>query len=189
MGQEVQVTGLGAFLAFIFAVSMSSLMWWMLHVPKAIPSAAAKARRSVGAIRRILVPTLGIPYSERGVELACRLGQEQEAEIWLTYVVEVPRTLPLGASLPEDETKAKAALERAEQIVQLRGLQPVSMIEKARIAGEEIIRTALENRIDLIVLGIRPKGEGSSSVLGRTTEILLRRAPCEVIIDKPVVEG
>src|SRR5512137_1678253 len=99
MGSEIQITFLGGVLAFFFAASMGILLWWMLHVPRAIPQAAAKARRAVGAIKRILVPTSGTPYSERGIELACRMGEEQKAEIYLINVIEVPRTLPMEAPM------------------------------------------------------------------------------------------
>ena len=81
MGSEIHMSFLGGLLAFVFAASMGILLWWMFHVPRAIPMAAAKARRAVGAIKKILVPTSGTIYSERGIELACRLGEEQNAEL------------------------------------------------------------------------------------------------------------
>ena len=112
MASEIQISFLGALLAFIFAASMGILLWWMLHVPRAIPQAAAKARRAVGAIKKILVPTSGTPYSERGIELACRLGEEQKAEIYLVNVIEVPRTLPLEAPMPDAEAKAEDIIKR-----------------------------------------------------------------------------
>ena len=103
MGSEIQMSFTGALLAFFFAVSMGTLLWWMLHVPRAIPLAAAKARRAVGAIKKILVPTSGTFYSEKGIELACRLGEEQKAEIYLVTVLEVPRTCLLYTSDAADE--------------------------------------------------------------------------------------
>ena len=78
MGSEIHMSFLGALLAFVFATSMGILLRWMFNVPRAIPMAAAKARRAVGAIKKILVPTSGTLYSERGIELACRLGEEQK---------------------------------------------------------------------------------------------------------------
>ena len=78
MGSEIHMSFLGAVFAFAFSASMGTLLWWMLHVPRAIPLAAAKARRAVGAIKKILVPTSGTLCSERGIELACRLGEEQK---------------------------------------------------------------------------------------------------------------
>lgn len=156
----------------------------MLHPPAPISAAAAKARRSVDAVKRILVPTLGMPYSERGVELACRLGQEQKAEIVLIYVLEVPRTMPLGISMPDAEGKAREALERAQSIVALHGLSSVIDIQRAREAGEGIIRAARDHDVDLIVIGIRPRLTVAQDIVGRTADFLLRRAPCEVIINK-----
>src|SRR5512135_1015583 len=105
MESEIHMSFLGAVLAFVFSASMGTLLWWMLHVPQAIPLAAAKARRAVGAVKKILVPTSGTHYSERGIELACRLGEEQKAEIYLVTVIEVPRTLPMEASMPEEERR------------------------------------------------------------------------------------
>lgn len=185
---EINFTPLGSLFAFIFALSMSSMLWWMMHLPPYIPAAAAKARRAVGAIKRILVPTIGIPYSERGVELACRLGSEQKAEIVLTYVIEVPRTLPLDAPLPLVETKANEALSRAQSIVTLRGLEPTIRIERARVAGEQIVNLAKELDVDLIVMGIKSALQFTHGVLGSTTELILRRGPCEVIIDRMAEE-
>ena len=126
----------GIILAAGFAVSMSCLLGWMLSVPPQITAAAAKAHRGVGAIKRILVPTIGSPYSERGVELACRLGVEQKAEIILAYIIEIPRTLELDHPLPQAEAKANETLQRAGSIVTLKGLKPVEKIDRARIAGE-----------------------------------------------------
>lgn len=188
MNPAAEPSLLGVLLAGIFAVSMGGLLWWMLHPPAPVPAAVAKARRSVDALKRILVPTVGAPYSERGVELACRLGQEQKAEIVLTYVLEVPRTLPLGAPLPGDEARADEALKRARDIVAIHGLHAIAKVERAREAGQGILRAATDHDCDLIVMGIRPVA-GAQEILGRTTSILLREAPCEVIVDKSPLEG
>jgi nucleotide-binding universal stress UspA family protein len=184
MGSEIQITFIGAFLALIFAASMITLLWWMFHVPRAIPLAAAKARRAVGAIKKILVPTSGTPYSERGIELACRLGEEQKAEIYLVNVLEVPRTLPLEAPLPDAEAKAEDIVKRGEEIVSLRGLPVKGEVKRGRVAGEEIIRAAKDWEADLIVMGIRPQVTMAQDILGRDSGLILRRAPCEVILDK-----
>ena len=184
MPPELHITFLGAFLAFVFAASMVVLLWWMFHVPRAIPLAAAKARRAVGAIKKILVPTSGTTYSELGIELACRLGQEQKAEIYLVNVIEVPRTLPLEAPMPEAETNAEDIIKRGETIVSLRGLQGKGEVRRGRVAGEEIIRVAKDWDADLIVMGIRAEIRMAQEILGRTSDLVLRRAPCEVIVNK-----
>jgi len=181
---QPQITLLGVILAALFTISMGALLWWMLHPPRQIQPAVAVARHAVGAFKRILVPTSGVPYSEKGIELACRLGAEQEAEIVLTYVLEIPRTLPLNAPIPEAEKEAEEALKRGKEIVELHHLIPILRLERAREAGEGIVKVAKDNDVDVIVLGMRPTWRGSQNIWGKTTDILLRKAPCEVVFDK-----
>jgi nucleotide-binding universal stress UspA family protein len=181
---QPQVTFLGAALAVLFSISMGGLLWWMLHPPRQIQPAVAKAHYAVGAFKRILVPTSGAPYSEKGIELACRLGTEQEAEIVLTYVLEIPRTLPLNAPIPEAERQAQEALQRGKGIVELHHLTAILRLERAREAGEGIVKVAKDNDVDVVVMGMRPTWRGTQAGWGKTTDILLRKAHCEVVIDK-----
>jgi len=184
MMPEVHLSPIGIGLAVGFAAALGLLLRWMLRLPRPIPPAVARARRAVDAVRRIMVPTTGTDYADRGVELACRLGQEQRAEIVLVHVLEVPRTLPLGAPLPEADSRAAEILERAQEIVRLRDLISIPHIERARNAVDGIIRAAKDYDVDVIVMGIRPVVGPAESLLGRTTDTLLRRAPCEVVVDK-----
>jgi nucleotide-binding universal stress UspA family protein len=180
----VQVSALGTILAAGFAAALAALLLWMLRVPRPVSPEVARAVHSVGAVRTILVPILEAYYSERAVELASRLGQFQKASIRLSYIVEVPRTLSLGVPLPDVEAQATTSLERAKQIVEMHDLKVESEIVRARDAGEGIARSARDNDVDLIVMGISPGSgllEGSTA---RAAESLLRQAPCEVIIDR-----
>ncbi len=182
--EEIQVSVLGIIIAVIFTLSMGGVLWWMLHPPAQIQPEVAKARRALGALKRILVPTNGTGYAERAIELACRLGLEQQAEIVVVHVVEVPRTLPLEAPLPQAEQKSQEALQRGKEIVELHHLSPLVISERAREASEGIIRAAKEQLADIIVMGLRTNLKAAQYLLGRTTETIIRRAPCEVVLDK-----
>jgi nucleotide-binding universal stress UspA family protein len=173
----------GIVIAVVFAVCMAALLIWMFRVPRPVSAEVAKVRRSLDFIRLILVPTTAAPYSERAVELACRLAQEHGAQLLLVYVVEVPRTLPLGAPLEQAEKDAAAALETARTVVSLHNLEADSLVQRARLAGDGIIAAAKDHRADLIVLGIGPH-RPAAHLWGSTAEALLHRAPCEVIFDK-----
>ena len=185
----IPIHPLGFILAVIFAVSMGGLMWWMLTVPRSLSAPVARARVSVEAIKRILVPTIGNVFAGREVELACRLGQEQKAEILLAYLMEVPRTLPLDASMPEEETKAKEALELAKTIVDLHGLPSTMEMLRSRVAGERIAQVAREQDVDMIVVGMRPGMGLAYEAFARTVDVLMRKAPCELLIDRVVEEA
>ncbi len=175
---------LGAVLAGFFAVGMSALLLWMLRVPPPVPLEVARAVRSVGAVQTFLVPILEEYYSERAVELACRLGQTQKATILLGYVLEVPRILSLGVPIPEAEEPGRRALEQARAIIEMHGLAAQTQIIRAREAGEGIARVARDNNVDVIVLGIAPNSGFIEGPAARLAESLFRHAPCEVIIDR-----
>lgn len=175
---------LGGILAVGFAAALAALLLWMFRVPQPVPLEVARAVRSVGAVRTILVPILEEYYSERAVELASRLGQEQRATILLGYVVEVPRTLSLDVPLPKAEETGTRALEQAKTIVGMHALECRTEFIRAREAGEGVARVARDNAVDLIVLGISPDSGFADGSTSRVAEALLRHAPCEVIIDR-----
>jgi nucleotide-binding universal stress UspA family protein len=174
----------GILLAVVFALCMGSLLLWMFRVPAPIAHEVARARRSVSGIKRILVPTRGAQHDERAVELACRLGQEQQSQIVLAYVLEIPLTLSLNTPLPAEEEKATHAMQRSVEIVKLHTLEPIPRVERDRDAGRGILRTARDLDVDLVVIGMNPARSHFADPLGRTTETLLRKADFEVIVDK-----
>lgn len=182
-GLPAQTSLLGFILALSFSASMGGLLWWMLHPPRPVSQVAAKVRVAVDAIKVIVVPTIGTEYSDRGIELACRLGQEQNATIRLVQIIEVPLSLPLGAHLPGHEDRAHEILEQGKGIVETHNLAVEMRVERARYAAEKIADMVLKENIELIVMGIHPKPGGVENIIGRTTEMLLRKLPCEIIID------
>ena len=87
--------------------------------------------------------------------------------------------------MPEAEAKANDIIKEGETIVSLRGLPIKGEVRRGRVAGEEIIRAAKDWEADLIVMGIRSRVTMAQDILGRNSDLVLRRAPCEVIVDKP----
>jgi nucleotide-binding universal stress UspA family protein len=189
MDQTLTVHPIGVFIALVFFVSLSSILWWMLHPPPQLEAAVAKARRSISAFRRIMVTTRGMRYDDRAVELACRLGQEQKSEIIVTYIIEVPLTLPLGIKLDQEESRADEAVNRAVNIIKLHNLPVKTNVERDREAARGILRATREHDVDLLILSIDPHKTALKKFTGKTTERILSDAPCEVIVDHiPVSE-
>jgi nucleotide-binding universal stress UspA family protein len=175
-----RVTLPGALSGLTFAGALIAVLVWLLAVPPQVAAVAAHARRVVSAIRRIVVPADPHTNWERAVELACRLGEDQKAEILVTSVIEIPFTLSLNAPMEKTEKLALETLGRAAEIVEHHGLPVRTKVERARQVGEGIARLARDAEADLIVLATR---KHRALRLDRTVEILLQRAPCEVIID------
>lgn len=174
---------LGIVIAGVFAVTMMSLLWWMFHPPEAMQAAVAKAMHGVSAVQRILVPVRGSSYNERAVELACRLGADQRAEIIATYVIAVPLALPLSTPLEPEEQRAQEVLARAKEIIEHHGLPAKTAVRRERDIARGILRVAQEEDVGMVVLGINPKNLAAGESVGKTTEQLLRKSHIEVIVD------
>ncbi len=180
---------LGIVLATLFLVLLLGTLTWMLKVPRPVPPEVVRAVYSVEAARRILVPIIEGVYSERAVELACRLGERQNAHLILLHVIEVPYTVPLDAPLPELEERGRRALETARFIAVQHGFKPELHLIRHRSASEGILSVARQSGADQIVMGIGLKKTSYGEGIGRTVREVLRRADCEVIVSKVPAGG
>jgi nucleotide-binding universal stress UspA family protein len=175
---------LGVTIAFLFILILGSTLFWMLRLPAAMTQEVARAVFSVQATRCIVVPILDLFYTERAVELACRMGKQQNAGIVLAYIVEVPRLVTLDSKLPDEiEDRAQQALKHARSIVERHGLKTMTTILRAREANEGINQIVQTYSGDIVVLGVQAVERHLPSIFTRTADALMRRPPCEVLID------
>jgi len=175
---------LGIGLAVLFVVLMVNLFRWMFRVPPQLSPVVAKARRSVAAWQRILVPVSEGVAAGRAVELACRLGEAQKAEIVLVYVVEVPLTLSLSAPMPAEEAKGQEVLQTVRHIVEQHNLPCETQVIPHRYVWGGILHLAREQQVDAIVMHVGSGRSGSTDGIGRTAQEVLKRAECEVVLDR-----
>ncbi|HLZ69903.1 MAG TPA: universal stress protein [Dehalococcoidia bacterium] len=174
---------LGAMHAFLTVVG-AELGPLGSRLPVVLSDTLSDSRRSVGALRRIIVPVEPNVASGRAVELACRLGEAQKAEIVLVHVVGVPHVLPLDHHLPEATRRGERALTLGQVIAAEHGLPCRTRLLQERSAAGSIVRLAGEERADLIVMALSDLALGEEDRISKTAEEVLRRAPCEVLIDR-----
>lgn len=179
----IQVHPLGILLGFSFISAIGLLFYWMFRVPPAMPLPAVKVHRSVTSVHRILVPIIGGIPSARAVEMACRFGRAPDVEILLAHVIVVPFTLALNAPTAEWDRVANDAVELGAVIAKRYGCAARSRIIRDRSAVDGILRIAREENVDAIILGVGSK-EHVPGEWDRTSTEILRRATCEVIVDK-----
>jgi nucleotide-binding universal stress UspA family protein len=151
------------------------------------------ARRRTPAVslgyRRIVVPVLHGPASERAVEVACRLAAERHASVTVVTVVEVPPMLPLDARMDDEEDEARRVQKRAEAIADAYGVTVVLRRIRARHAGPAILEELGRGDVELVVLGAfrRNRLGRRASPFGRTVQQVLRGARCRVLVVAPPV--
>jgi len=120
-------------------------------------------------------------YSGEAISTAGKLAARRRRGIHVLVTITVPANAPIGASMPEAESKAQQAIDSAR----VRGGRRVTgHWEKVRAgeAGRRIVREARDIHAAAVVMTLPPKRAGSS-LFGRTLETVLSDRPCRVIID------
>lgn len=184
------ITIIGALIASGFAASIISVIVWMLRLPEQTPTSlqVAKVVRMTQHANLILVPVQGTALSDRMVALGAQMARARRAQLVVSCVVEVPWTLPLGAHLPEAERIAEESLERARRIASRYDVSLTTRIAHARAAGQAIVEEAVDSGADIILMGDLPSRAGQTR-FNETTSYVFNHAPCEVVIDRPAMDG
>lgn len=183
----VHIEPLGVVCGVVFVVAIGALLIWMFRVPPSSTLSAAKAYSSLCAVRKVLVPITDAFPSERAIGLACRLVREQNAEMVLLNIITIPYSLALDTPAPAEEIKATHALELGAAIAQRYGYTVRKRMIRHRNIPDGILQVAREEDVDAIILGVGLKTRASSQ-WGKTSLEIMRRATCEVIVDKVPME-
>ena len=158
-------------------------------------------------LRNILVPVDGSDASMEAVTLACMTAKRNKGKVYVVYVVEVHRSLPLDADLRPEALKGEDVLDRAERQAEAIDFEVEGELLQARDAAHAIVDEAIERAVDGIILGVGykppiaekgglawPRGGKPAPLpgefrLGKVTQYVLENAPCEVwLIRLPMAE-
>ncbi len=131
----------------------------------------------------ILVPVVGTRLTDEMVVLGCQLAAEKGATIDIVYVIEVPMSMPLTATLPAERRRGRAVLDAAMAVARDFGIEAWPHLVTARQAGRAIIDTAVEWNADVIVIGVVKRRAVGDRLFGNTVSHVLRHAPREVVVN------
>jgi len=131
---------------------------------------------------KVLIPVKGTPIDNDVVKMACRMTEKNHGDIYVIYVIELKRTLPLEAEVEPEIQKGEDILDHIEHLAKDLGRDVETTLLQARDKGPTIVEEAIEREIDLIVLGVdyeKPYGEFT---MGSTVPYVLKYAPCRVLV-------
>jgi nucleotide-binding universal stress UspA family protein len=132
--------------------------------------------------------------------LTCILSRQDQAAVEFLHVWQEPwSALPHGVPLTDVGGAAIASIPgfREDFLRDLRitldafvaehaqGIHASAMLHEADNHANDIISHALDSGADLIILGDKGRSKGFHALLGSTTERLLARLPCSVLVVKP----
>jgi nucleotide-binding universal stress UspA family protein len=144
------------------------------------------------AYRSIVVPLLDAAETEHALDLACRLAADRGARVVLVAPAFLDRELPLNARLDGQLSALQERLESAAAVADSYGVGVRRELVRARPGslGEEVARVAAERRAELVVVGAAVESRrGFSRAFSREVLLLLRDAPCRVMIATGPVAG
>lgn len=139
--------------------------------------------------KKILVAVSGNTSDEDAITFACILAKKSRAEIYVVYIIEVKRSLPIDAVIKSDLNKAEKILTRAEDIASDHDSDIKTDVLQAREAGVAIVDSAVEKDIDLILMGLDYKKRFGMFHLGDAIPYVLEEAPCRVLLIRRPMAG
>ena len=143
-------------------------------------------------LKKILVACDFSPDSDRAYEYGVSLAQEFQSDLHLVHVSAPPLYKDLPKALLDERARLQDDL-RVTLNKQLKEMIPDEALNWCKpktvlLAGqphEELIKYAVVQDMDLIVLGVRGHGMVESLFVGSTAERVVRQAICPVLSVRP----
>ncbi len=147
-------------------------------------------------IKKVLVPIDFSDFSKNSLRYAVNFAKKFNAEIYLIYVVEpviYPPDFSMGqiaipsASAEWDE-RAKEELENLVKTEIPEGINVKTILKNGK-PFLEIIDTASEENVDLIIIATHGHTGVEHILFGSTAEKVVRKAPCPVLTLREPIKG
>lgn len=132
--------------------------------------------------KKILVPVSGMKSDEDIIQLACKLARRDKGKVYVTYVIQLERTLPLDAEVRSEVDRGEEALTKAEGFARDYDFEVNTDLLQARAVGPALVNEAAERGVDLIIIGIGYKTRFGEFSMGDIIPYVLKHALCRVMI-------
>lgn len=148
-------------------------------------------------IKKILVPVDFSDNSKAALKTAVQFGTFFQAELVLIHVIEplfYPPDFTLGQiTVPSMDTKNIEEQARQElmklALMEVQGKLESKVIVKSGKPFSEIIDTAAEEDVDLIIISSHGHSGMEQILFGSTSEKVVRKAPCPVLTLRDPLKG
>ena len=146
-------------------------------------------------LSKILVPIDGSPNASRALNVGINLSKTFGSELVILCVIPAPSVLveasvglgmaPTGLDsyYKQQEMSANHFIDEASIVAEKQGINARSEVSRAeKSVIEEIIETAIHEKIDLIVIGTRGLGGFRKLLLGSVSSGVVTHAQCNVLV-------
>ena len=134
------------------------------------------------AFHRILVPITGTDADDETMRTACWVAKRDKSRLFAMYVITIKRSLPLEAEIESETRRAEELLVHMEKIAEEEDYLIETDLLQAREIAPTIVDQAVDRKIDLIVMGVKPQSRFGQFSLGSIVPYILKNAPCQVML-------
>ena len=131
----------------------------------------------------------GQSSDDDAVKLACELVNPQKGNLYIAYVIEVERSLPVDAEIAPATAKGEEVLTHMEEVAKPYRCTTQAELLQSRQAGLAVVQEAVDKQVDAIVLGLPYREVYGTFSMGDTVPYVLKNAPCRVILWRDLIPG
>jgi nucleotide-binding universal stress UspA family protein len=131
--------------------------------------------------KRVLVALAGTSADPDVLRLVASIAKPAKAEVIGIHVIEVRWNLPLDAVLEPELDRGEELLASAKKVASQAGFELETELLQARDAAAAIVDTAVERKIDLVVVAMPYRKRMGRVYVGKTVENVYLNAPCAVL--------
>ena len=140
------------------------------------------SRRDGMQASKVLVPVRGDESDNEALSLACEMTRGTKGKVYVLYVMEIQRYLPLDADPGGELAKGEEVLQRMEKLGEQFHGDIEAEILRARDAGPAVVQEAEEREVEAIVVAVPYKTRYGVFSLGSTVPYILKNATCPVLL-------
>lgn len=137
--------------------------------------------------KRVLVPVTGSSMDHRALELASEIVRSNHGSLYIAYIIEVPRELPLDAPVDAEASVAEAALADMEAFCTRQKCEAFTELLQVRQIGPAVVNEIAERDADLVIIAMDHQRRYGEYTLGDAVPYVLQHAPCAVwVMREPI---
>ncbi len=138
------------------------------------------------SLKKILCPIDHSDCSKEALKYAVSFAMKDEAKLYLLHIIDIrsfnDSLVAMSQQIPDEETLELLRMKLLDCIPEdIRDDMDVEATVIQGIPFAEIISTAKEKEIDMIVIGSHGRTGISHMMLGSVSEKVVRKAPCPVL--------
>ena len=139
-----------------------------------------KGKIKMAKTMSFLVGYSGMGISNKALEVA-----REHARIFGARVVILTSMEGGSGEKLEEIERIEKSLEEAKSLMAAQGVEcETHQLARGLSPGEDVVKFAQDNAVDMIYVGIKKKSKAQKIILGSTAQYIILKAPCPVVAVK-----